>query len=699
MWLQHNSMRSHCEAAPTEMHYNQSGIEPPSTTNQPVQLFPCDSSQPTVANQLAHLSPDINITSTKRAFRRRSSNRFIIKAARQICQSKRPKSTKQLTPIRDTAQLSDSPTQSMKDYLASELLDTKQQLRNECKTYLITKMETLEETLESLKRSLLKTERENHQLKTTVGELKKSVAFLQGKVDTYLSSATIPITHPPKTSISSKPSPSTKHSPTSPPAPPLIQQDTEFPPLPSDKRPPPPSLTTSFSKVVSGVNNMTTLTQPVPRTSNKPAPQDTENKTIHASKRMSPPPTDNGSQYTIPVSNSNRFAPLSDPSQQPVPTSTNGDNTIPVHVSDRTTRRPHHSSTELSEAIISDKTDYLIIGDSVLSYLDPVRMNTGSFTNPQKICVGGLTAADLTTWLQSLHSYASVTRLVIHVGVNDCKGGAISTPKWSNLLSQCKRRFPSAVIIASSILPARGRHPVNQAISQSNFNLEEACRHQQAMCVPHYTTFVAKSQAPKKALYADCFHPSRLGLLKLARNLKYPESAFGTSESSPEICVRGASNSRVGSAERGGPSRQPPSPRPPYPHHSRHTLSPHPADLITQAVQRPAPAAHTTQHGDTHTARQPAYSDSPQALIPDYPTSTSSYATGPTPAANAPTAHSMSGGLVTAPPHFGTGPPHFGTGPFHHASHVPALDHTSPLFFSYQQAITQALRVLQGVCQ
>ena len=251
-------------------------------------------------------------------------------------------------------------------------------------------------------------------------------------------------------------------------------------------------------------------------------------------------------------------------------------------------------------------------------------MNTGSFTNPQKICVGGLTVADLTTWLQSLHSYASVTRLVIHVGVNDCKGGAISTPQWSNLLSQCKRRFPSAVLIASSILPARGRHPVSQAISQSNFNLEEACRHQQAMCVPHYTTFVAKSQAPKKALYADCFHPSRLGLLKLARNLKYPESAFGTSESSPEICVRGASNSRVGSAERGGPSRQPPSPRPPYPHHSRHTLSPHPADLITQAVQRSAPAAHTTQHGGTHPARQPAYSDSPQALIPDYPTSTSS---------------------------------------------------------------------------
>ena len=149
-------------------------------------------------------------------------------------------------------------------------------------------------------------------------------------------------------------------------------------------------------------------------------------------------------------------------------------------------------------------------------------MNTGSFTNPQKICVGGLTAADLTTWLQSLRPYASVTRLAIHVGVNDCKGGAISTPQWSNLLSQCKRRFPSAVLIASSILPARGRHPVNQAISQSNFNLEEACRRQQAMCVPHYTTFVAKSQAPKKALYADCFHPSRLGLLKLARNLKRP---------------------------------------------------------------------------------------------------------------------------------------------------------------------------------
>ena len=367
------------------MHYNQSGIEPPSTTNQPVQLSPSHSSQPTVANHLAHLSPDINITSTKRALRRRPSNRFIIKAARPVRQCKRTKSTKQLTPIRDTPQLNNSLTQSMKDYSASELLDTKQLIRNECKTHVKTKVETHEETLETLKRSLLKTERENHQPKTTVGELKKSVAFLERKVDSFFSSATIPITHPPKTSIPSKPSPSTKHSPTSPPAPPLIQQDTEFPPLPSGKRSPPPSLTTSFSKAVSGVSNMTTVTQPVPRPSNKPAPQDTEKKAIHAclaSKRMSPPPADNGSQYTIPVSN--RFAPLSDPPQQPVPASTNGDSTIPVHISDRTTRRTHHSSTELSEAVISDKTDYLITGDSVLSYLDPVRMNTGSFTNPQK---------------------------------------------------------------------------------------------------------------------------------------------------------------------------------------------------------------------------------------------------------------------------------------------------------------------------
>ena len=271
--------------------------------------------------------------------------------------------------------------------------------------------------------------------------------------------------------------------------------------------------------------------------------------------------------------------------------------------------------------------------------------------------------------------------------MNDCKGGAISTPQWSNLLSECKYRFPSAVLIVSSILPARGRHPLNQAISQSNINLEEACRRQQAMCVPHYTTFVTKSQAPQKALYADCFHPSRLGLLKLARNLEYPESTFSTSESSSETSVRGASNSHVGSAERRGPSHQPPSPRPPYPYHSRHTLSPHPRDLITQAVQRPAPAAfhqlHTTQHGITHPARQPAYSDSPQALIPDYPTSTSSYSTGPTPAAIITAAHRMSGGFVTGPPHFGTGPSHFGNSPFHHVSLVPAPDHTSPLSFSY----------------
>ena len=81
-----------------------------------------------------------------------------------------------------------------------------------------------------------------------------------------------------------------------------------------------------------------------------------------------------------------------------------------------------------------------------------------------------------------------------------------------------------------------------------------------------------------------CVYHTTLRLLPRVRHQRRPcmptvSTQADFAESSPEISVRGASKQPCG--ECGGPSRQPPSPRPPYPHHC----------VITQAVQRPAPAA------------------------------------------------------------------------------------------------------------
>ena len=148
----------------------------------------------------------------------------------------------------------------------------------------------------------------------------------------------------------------------------------------------------------------------------------------------------------------------------------------------------------------------------------------------KKISITGLTAFQVAQWMQTLTPNPKVSRLVIHVGVNDCKGGEICTEQWSSLLSLCRSRFPSSTVIASSIIPARGRHPINSTIAKSNDNLKSVCRQHHVTYVDHHDTFVARSQAPKKVLYDNALHPSRQCLLKLARNIKYPNANVSQSQ-------------------------------------------------------------------------------------------------------------------------------------------------------------------------
>ena len=100
--------------------------------------------------------------------------------------------------------------------------------------------------------------------------------------------------------------------------------------------------------------------------------------------------------------------------------------------------------------------------------------------------------------------------------------------QWSSLLPLSRHRFPSKALVASSFIPASGRHPMNEAIIKSN--LKSACCQQHVRCIDHYDTFVARSHAPKKAMYDNALHPSRQSMLKLARNLKYSSANFSHSQ-------------------------------------------------------------------------------------------------------------------------------------------------------------------------
>ena len=210
---------------------------------------------------------------------------------------------------------------------------------------------------------------------------------------------------------------------------------------------------------------------------------------------------------------------------------------IPVHVSSNSShglRSPRSGEILyrspgkiLHQAVLRETTDYVIIGDSVIKAVNPGKMNTGQYSHVQKISVPGMTTTDLSSWLDSQSPNTHVSRLVFHVGVNDCKGGTeVTAEHWTQLLSKMKVVFPSALTIASAIIPARGRHLMNPTISSSNQNLHTVCSHLHIKFVNHRSTFITKSGAPRKDLYENALHPSIKGTLKLARNIKYPDHDF-----------------------------------------------------------------------------------------------------------------------------------------------------------------------------
>ena len=74
----------------------------------------------------------------------------------------------------------------------------------------------------------------------------------------------------------------------------------------------------------------------------------------------------------------------------------------------------------------------------------------------------------------------------------------------------------------SSILPARGRHQLNNSIAPSNRNMSSACTKLNVDMIDNAKSFVTQNGAPRQALYRpkDAIHPSARGTACLALNFK-----------------------------------------------------------------------------------------------------------------------------------------------------------------------------------
>ena len=81
---------------------------------------------------------------------------------------------------------------------------------------------------------------------------------------------------------------------------------------------------------------------------------------------------------------------------------------------------------QMTQTTILQATDYLLIGDSTIKQISPNKMNTGEYFRAQKRRVPSMKTIDLLHWLDQLQPNTKISRLVLHIGVNDCKGGEIN---------------------------------------------------------------------------------------------------------------------------------------------------------------------------------------------------------------------------------------------------------------------------------
>ncbi|KAL8593478.1 hypothetical protein ACOMHN_041098 [Nucella lapillus] len=173
----------------------------------------------------------------------------------------------------------------------------------------------------------------------------------------------------------------------------------------------------------------------------------------------------------------------------------------------------------LSKITIPNTATMLLIGDLVISNIDPYRLAPKG-ENMFKICVSGMKVADLLTWLHSLPAMTNINGTIVHIGVNSCQSGAVTEKEWVDIIKQCLTAFPRSSLNMSTIIPARGRHHFNNAIFPSNRNLRAACLHQNVTFIDNTSTFSTSSGAPRLALYLNITHPSDRGTSRLANNFQ-----------------------------------------------------------------------------------------------------------------------------------------------------------------------------------
>ena len=255
--------------------------------------------------------------------------------------------------------------------------------------------------------------------------------------------------------------------------------------------------------------------------------QTTSNISVTSHKQIGkqPPLTHNLKSTHSNSTSTRQIAPIKTPLIAHRPHTRSHSQPTPPHSNKQSYTTNNHNPpqpspfTTLMQRAIPQSCDTLLLGDSVLTAIDEKKISTNR-EQVRNLSVPGLTVSQLCQWLTLQPPSPHIGRVTFHIGINSCNVGPVPTGEWKKLIQTMRKVFPNAVLHASSIIPPLGRHPLKAAASQSTANLRRSCEEEGVVFIDNTPFFLAKSGAPRKAMYRDKLHPSHQGCEFLVRNLR-----------------------------------------------------------------------------------------------------------------------------------------------------------------------------------
>lgn len=173
---------------------------------------------------------------------------------------------------------------------------------------------------------------------------------------------------------------------------------------------------------------------------------------------------------------------------------------------------------ELHEVVVKNKLDLLVIGDSIIKYVDADKLNPGG--KNKLICLPGGTIQDIRDRLIEVSKHNFIDNLIINVGINHIP---LESPlaiinQLKKFFKEIKNNLPNTRLLYSGITPKTSK-PLSRTISLINDELFKSSRNIGFKIIFHTRFF--EEEINSNLLAKDRIHLNKHGVAVFASTLKY----------------------------------------------------------------------------------------------------------------------------------------------------------------------------------